>query len=80
MANHDVPIDGYGQDCKNGDRHEAVSEEWKKNAERVPVDPTSIPENGDSQWEIEATEHEVTDAEVNDEVRSRIVDLEKSRN
>lgn len=75
MSDHDVSIDGDGQNGENADGDEAVPQQRKQTAEKFTVEPSAVPEGGSRQWKIEATEHQVWHGQIHNEDRRCIAEL-----
>lgn len=67
VSYHDVSVESDGQNGEDGHGQESVAHEREEDAEGVPVDPGPVVEEGGGQGEVEAAEHEVGDAQVDDE-------------
>lgn len=75
VANHDVAVNSDGQDCEERHSHKAVARQREELAQQFAMTPGALPECGGSQRQVETAEHEVRDAEVDDEHCGGVPDL-----
>ena len=75
MGDHDVSVDGDGEDVEDGDPEEAVPQERVELAELRAPDPPLGQELGGGQGQVEAAEQEVGHGEVDDEDGGGVPDL-----
>ena len=75
MGDHDVSVDGDGEDVEDGDPEEAVPQEGVELAELRAPDPPLGQELGGGQGQVEAAEEEVGHGEVDDEDGGGVPDL-----
>lgn len=75
MSDHNVSIDGDGQDSEETDSDESVSEERKEPTEKWSVHPRAVPKGRCGERQVEAAEHEIGHREVHDEHRRCVPQL-----
>lgn len=75
VSNHDVSVNGDGQDGEERYGHKTVSCQREKLAEQFAVTPGALPEGGGGQRQVKTAEHEVRDTQVDDKHRSGVPNL-----
>lgn len=75
MADHDVAVDGDGEDGEEWDSRQSVAQEREEVTQEAAVAPGALPEGGGGQRQVEAAGHEVRYAEVDDEHGRRVANL-----
>ena len=80
MAYHDVTIERDGQHSEHWDGQKSVAHQREERTQRLPMDPGSVVEERRGQRQVEAAEHQIRHAQVNDEHRCSIADLYSSWN
>lgn len=67
MANHDVAVDGDGEDGEEWHSRQSVAQQREQMTQEATMTPGTLPEGGGGQWQVETAGHEVWYAEVDDE-------------
>lgn len=75
MADHDVAVERDGEHRENGDGEQAVAHEREQRAQGLAVHPRPVVEQRGGERQVEAAEHEIRHAQVDDEHGRRVANL-----
>jgi len=75
VSDHDVSVEGDGENGEKGDGDQAVPQQGQQDAEGVAVAPRPLPEQRRHQRQVEAAQHQVGHAQVDDEHSGRVPHL-----